>query len=1120
MSVVEASLSIKDLAGNTAWANFQIFGVPPELDDTENPSVTKFSVKESPPKENKLNTKSDGVSSGVLSSLSGGLSLYRNCAKDKVLAWGSTRTYPAPLRDWQFVDRSSTRYYPYYAVKADGIMAAPILHGDFSHVYLPQFIKNNKGEYHRISGYLRKKDRYWIYAFGACEDEVRDTLAPEIKNITFNPTDGKLMAIISDHGMPASHIKTSLSVTPDIPRIVGRTYALESTYFPEKGNYVKPGQSLTGYGRSSYSIRNEILNSLVVYEANSQLLPVHWDKTSYPATEEQKRKFSPVIKPYLEYLKEFKVTNQLNDHEKALDTEGYGVSGIFEAIILIPPLVFAEVFAVTITAEDMSGNSSSETLSITVPRVSPIVTLELVKKDKSASFSSINNTRISTHFIATAIDESGIDFSFSKTFFELDDQKLAPSLTTYGDGGIKYWPSEFSSGWKEELQKIDQDFTFGDQYSDPDWIDRYVGHYGALLAEGEHSALFMATDTVGLSAEKRINFVIEYPPYIFDFQTKPKSVQDIGGPAFTAMIIDSGNDIDVTGIKFFINNVAVPHDKLFFDPVSGYFSVSGPVELMSGFHTAKIVATDSVGHQATETLRFVISDDFVSFSGDAELSLESINIWELANQNNDGLANPGELIRLFPTLFNNSHIPLENCSGILSAEDNRIIVETPEFNTEIFASNGTTTILRGFDINIGNDILDTILSDPFDTHFMLKVTCVNEDWELPFVLPIYEPSIPRDIASSITIELKSTPRSTREGDFTLRGTATSSASYMQNLIIRVNNQEVRPTYFDKSSGEFEAVIPLTHGSNFIEIEAYDESGAVGFKTVFVNCFSELTVTIDKLSRSTTDPNITITGTATSSASIVDRLSMSINGIDIPVKWDQKRGTFEVEATLEVLDNLIIVEAWDEAGAYGRATARVNLASDIAVILDSLPSTTNNASILVEGTVETNATIDQVTIRVNGADQPASYNPSTGRFSVTVGLAVGDNTIVAYAYASNGQRGNDQAFVSRTTAFTPPAIIITDPSDGDSFCCGLETSPGIFVPVPISGTFSTGTSTLDAIFVTNTGGPCFGIVVGPGTFSARCEINRWPGFDNITAEILTNSGTSATDTIAIETCNCN
>lgn len=1111
MSVVEASLSIKDLAGNTAWANFQIFGIPPEPYDTENPNVTKFSVKESPPKENKLNAKSDGVSSGVLSSLSGGLSLYRNCAKDKVLACVDTDVYSQGLR--RYTGSSIISYYPYYAIAEDGRMSAPLLYMDLSKEdYIPLFYNGKTGKYKHVSGVLRGNHRYWVYAFGTCENEVRDTLAPEIKSITFNPTDGKLTAIISDHGMPASHIRAGLSVSPEIPRGGSKSYALESTYTPEQATSVKPRQSLTGYGRSSYSIQNDILNSLVVYEVNSRLSPKSGYNRIYPdATKEQKLKFVPVIGPYLEYLKELKAAEPRKPYEIAPTKEGYGLYGTFESTIPIPPLAFGEVFAVTITAADISGNWRSETLSITIPRVPPNVYLELVKKDNSASFTSINNTRTSSHFIATAIDESGIDFSSSKTFLQIDGQKLVP-ITNHGDGGIKYWPYRFTSGWMEALQNIDYE-------SDLDWIDRYVGHYGALLGEGEHSALFRATDTIGLSAEKQIDFVIEYPPYIFDFQIKPKAVQDIGGPAFTAMIIDSGNDIDVTGINFFINNVAVPHDKLFFDSISGYFSVSGPVELRSGFHTAKIVATDSVGHQATEMLRFVISDDLVPLSGDAELSLESINIWELANQNNDGQANPGELIRLFPTLFNNAPIPLENCSGILSAEDNRISVETSEFISETFVPKGTTTILRGFDIDIGDDILDTTLSDPYDTHFMLKVNCDDDTWELPFVLPIYEPSIPRDIASSIIIELESTPHSTREGDFTLRGTATSSVSYLQDLIIRVNNQEVRPTYFDKVSGEFEALIPLTHGSNFIEIEAYDESGAVGFKTVFVNCFSELTVTIDKLSRSTTDPNITITGTATSSASIVDRLSMSINGIDIPVKWDQKRGTFEVEVTLEAVDNLIIVEAWDEAGAYGRATARVNFASDITVILDSLPPTTNNTSVLVEGTVETRATIDHVTIRVNGANQPASYNSSTGRFSATVNLFVGGNTIVAYAYGGNGERGNDQAFVTRTAAFTPPSITITFPSNGDYFCCGHEITPGDFVPVPVSGSFSTGSSTLDAISVTNTGGICNNITVGAGTFSADCEISDSAGFDTITAEIINNDGTSATDTIIIETGEC-
>ena len=1116
-SVYEAHLIVRDLANNTAQADCTIFGKPPESTDSDGLEVTEYFVKDTPSNGSQSSSGSTifssgtSINSGVVASLSGGLSIYRECSRDKVVAYYDYFNYGSRSEK----TRLDLKYFPYESLKEHGTWGAYSLYEETSHSTVPSYIYiEATDQYLPISGYTMKQDSFWAYSFETCENKIKDVLAPEIKNITFNPADGTLTASISDHGMPASHIKTYIDVRPSVPSEGARGSSLDVTYVPEATPVFIPRKSLDTPGISTYTTRQTILSTLKVYELNSRLsmkypTQAYKNPDSLNASTTQKNNFKPVITPYLRYLKNQK-EEEPTDSDSPLLKIGNGLSGDLEATVPIPPLEYGEVFDVYITANDLSGNRSQEILSVTVPAEPPVVSLELIKKDDSTSFTNLTNTRTSTHFTATALDESGLDSGIEKSFFALDGEKLAP-MSSHGSGGLKRWPynQEYAT-WARSGE-----YPGWSDY----WVDRYEGHYGALLGEGPHTALFKATDTVGLSAEKQIDFSIEYPPYIFDFQSKPKVIQDMGGPAFTATIIDSGNDIDVGGIDFYIDNVSIPSEKLYFEPVSGYFSVSGPLELANGYHSAKIAATDQVGHQATETLRFVIYDDLTILAADAELNLESVNIWEIGNQNNDGEANPGELIRLFPTLRNNSFLPLEDCSGTLSAEDNRITVERAEFSDKAFSARTTTTILQGFDVQIGDDILATTISDPYDAHFILEVTCSENDWDFPFILPIYEPKFPTDINSTVTIELNSVPRSTRESEYTLKGVATSSASFMEEIIIRVNGLEITPIFFDKTTGEFEANIPLTHGSNIIEIEAFDASGAYGYKNTFIHCFSELAVTIDNLPRSTSDPTITVTGTVTSTASIVDRVVMSINGIETEIRWDGNRGTYKAVVTLEASNNQILVEAWDEVGAYGRATAQVRLDSDMKVELDSLPSTTSDASTQVEGTVTSNEEITEVIVRVNGTNYSASFNSSTKRFSTNVNLEVGGNTIVATAYGANGGRGSDQGFVTRTSPFVPPSITITTPSNGDYFQCGQELPGGGYGPVQVSGTFSTGSSSLDFISVTNTGGNCFNISAGAGAFSAECEINYDIGFDDITAELFTDDGTSSSDTVTIETGPC-
>ena len=641
-----------------------------------------------------------------------------------------------------------------------------------------------------------------------------------------------------------------------------------------------------------------------------------------------------------------------------------------------------------------------------------------------------------------------------------------------------------------------------------------MAHYSALLEEGGHRARFTATDLLGLSAEQSLDFSIEYLPEITNFVAKPKAVQDIGGPAFTALITDLGADLEPGGITFFIDGREVERSRLYYDPPSGYFSVSGPFSHANGRHSAQIAATDNNGHRATETIHFAAGDEISALEGSGDLRLETIVIWELEHQNNDGQANPGELIRVFPTVFNSGPAPLEDCRARLSAEDSRMVVQANEINAGLIDASVPVTLLRGFDVQVGDDILDATISDPYDTHFRLDINChAEEAWELEFVLPVFRPTLPADIDSQVRIDLEPTTGTVSVAEITLQGTAVSSSSFIDSVTVRVNGNHVDGIYLDRATGVFEVRVPLEPGSNSIEIEAWDQSGASGYKTMFINCRSSLVVSIDPLPSTLAAVELAISGSVESSASTVDRVVLTLNGAEQPLSWQPRRNRFEATITLQPGSNAIVVEAWDEAGAQGRATEYVRLGAQFSIALDPLPAATTAAAITIAGTVNSSSPVERVELLINGAAQTPSYNASNGRFQATVNLLAGGNTITAEALGAHGERATDRAYVTRTVAFVPPSISIASPGPGASTSCG---------PVIISGTFDPGNSAVDQIAAAANPASleCQPVVIGGSTFSVECGVDAFPGDGFYSVELRTVDGNTAADTVLVEMLGCN
>mgnify|MGYP006286878663 CR=1 FL=1 len=509
-----------------------------------------------------------------------------------------------------------------------------------------------------------------------------------------------------------------------------------------------------------------------------------------------------------------------------------------------------ECFILRIDAKDKAGNRSFVDVDVVIPREPPEVSLTAETRN-SKQFMTRGGVNASAYLTAEARDDSRV--VPEKTTLWLDEQILRP-FTLYSHTPEAGWRSQFN----------------------------YKAGYVAGVEEGPHLARFRATDAAGLWAETTVPFDFQLAPYIYDFKVMPDAVRRIGGPALTAMILDLGGDLAVSGLSLAIDGQSVDTSHVYFDPSSGYFSVDGPLELADGPHRAEITATDSHGNQASASLRFTRAAEITTaYRSDGRgVFIESLSLMELENHNGDGQANPGELVRLFVTLRNDTDDDLA-CVGRLASEDLDIAVETESVDYGLMAPGSTGVPVKGFDLRIGRDILDKTIGDPYETHFDLSLDCgPREEVVLPLTLPIHRPSIP--IETGMTITLERLPPTTSATALRIEGTVASTAEFIDWMALHVNGVLQGPLAYDREGGRFEATVTLEDGANTIEVSGADSNGARGsaagylFRTV---SFAPPTIRI-------TSPgsgdyfvcdNLTVTGT-------YDAGSGSLGGITVDAPW--------------------------------------------------------------------------------------------------------------------------------------------------------------------------------------------------------------------------------------------
>ena len=345
-SIANAHVSITDLAQNIAEKECRIFGIPPEKPEDGTASVSEYALKKKDP-----NSEDDNTAEGyqVLSMLSGGLSVVRQCPVEQIVA---VSDYYITDRE-KLTSRKHTGYYPYRSYRYSGGRSSQLLHSRSTEIQAPvvEIINPATGEHDWVpaSSIARKDRTYQVYSFDLCQNAIKDVLAPEIRDITFNPQDNSLSATISDHGRPASQVHTSLTVGVSVPRQFNAPTYLEHEYTPAHEPVISVSPSLSAPGMPNYSIKKNILESLEVYVVNQRFQRVGSGRSNdddNSGTPAERAELLSAIDPFIAYKE-----SQIAATELPFDN-GHGLSGALRAMLPVPPLVIGENYEITISARD------------------------------------------------------------------------------------------------------------------------------------------------------------------------------------------------------------------------------------------------------------------------------------------------------------------------------------------------------------------------------------------------------------------------------------------------------------------------------------------------------------------------------------------------------------------------------------------------------------------------------------------------------------------------------------------------------------------------------------------------------------------------------------------------
>jgi hypothetical protein len=276
---------------------------------------------------------------------------------------------------------------------------------------------------------------------------------------------------------------------------------------------------------------------------------------------------------------------------------------------------------------------------------------------------------------------------------------------------------------------------------------------------------------------------------------------------------------------------------------------------------------------------------------------------------------------------------------------------------------------------------------------------------------------------------RNTTEATTQTNYVLKATV-EEVDNRDDITVYLNGNMLRNVSFDARSHALSADLNLITGSNSITIRARNRYGdAEASASVTKNVVQqkpEVTISDPRDGATFRQPTTTLKA-GTRYVSSRNDISLEVNRRTVPFNFDANTGAVSAELTLQEGKNAVTISVKNNAG-NAQAGVQLNyLAPKPPKVTISEPannSETRSAQGQLTAVLENVDNKNDVTVQVNGASVPFSFDPKRKQISAKVNYTEGNNTLRVSVRTDAGAA--EASVAVRFVKAKPPVVTITNP----------------------------------------------------------------------------------------------
>ncbi len=517
---------------------------------------------------------------------------------------------------------------------------------------------------------------------------------------------------------------------------------------------------------------------------------------------------------------------------------------------------------------------------------------------------------------------------------------------------------------------------------------------------------------------------------------------------FTANLVTGSNQVKVTGTNGFGSDfdqttiiyqpieTPTPPTVDIFNPAPNPHNVSVPnINVVA--NTTNITSTSQVGVKlnGSNVNNFTLGANGQVSILNANLIIGS-NVFEITVSNPDGSATDQTIVIYTPveepcdapilsitsptngTTITGGSQSLSLSASVQNATQNEVMVKLNGVSKP-FTMNSTGQVNANLNLQVGANTIELIAITECGTAHKTVIATYEE-----VQAPCHEPIIAfvSPISPNQAVEI---------GAFAVEASISHISSASQ-ISFKVNGQANNNFSYDPATHTFTATIPLSLGSNSMQIVATNDCGSASSVTNIKGeaCEAPVINMTNSLSSTTTATQSTINATI-NHVDISGAINVTVNGNNSSFNYNN--GILSISAPLSIGSNTIAITANNSCGSVSETVTitRENCDEPIIQLVKPLtnPFNTTDNSINLTAYVQNVSSQSGIKVLLNGAAKTFQFSNGNGKVIFVNELNVGSNTVELIATNSCGTV-TETILVNYTEEVpdpTPPVVTITTPS---------------------------------------------------------------------------------------------